>query len=111
MKHTATIIAISALLLSAGSFAQSRGEANYDEQCRRAAPQGTAAEQAAARQKCVDEARQAAKSDDRGNKNETAGARTTSTKAERAAASKERRIAGAEAARAPKQDPKQPDQK
>lgn len=111
MKHTATTIAISALLLSAGAFAQSSGEANYDEQCRRAAPQGTAAEQAAARQKCIADAKEAAKTDERGNKTESAGARGTSTKAEREAARKERRAAGAAAARAPKQDPKQPDQK
>lgn len=111
MKHTGLAITVSALLLSTAAFAQSRGEADYDEQCRRAAPQGTAAEQAAARQKCIAEARQAARTDDRGNKAESAGARRANTKAEREAARKERRIAGAETARAPKQDPKRPDQK
>lgn len=110
MKHTGLSIAISALLLSTAAFAQSKGEADYDEQCRRAAPQGTAAEQAAARQKCIAEARQAARTDDRGNKTGSMGASGATTKAEREAARKERRAAGAEVARQPKQNPRSPDQ-
>lgn len=110
MKHAGLAITISALVLSTAALAQSKGEADYDEQCRRAAPQGTAAEQAATRQKCIAEARQAAKTDDRGIKAESMGTRGATSKAEREAARKERRIAGAEAARAPKQDPKRPDQ-
>lgn len=105
-------IAISALVLSTVVAAQSRGEANYDEQCRRAAPQGTAAEQAATRQRCIEEARKAARTDQpgEGEQYQSSGARGAAAKTEREAARKERRAAGAQAARQPKQDPKRPDQ-
>ncbi|WP_332814365.1 hypothetical protein [Ramlibacter sp.] len=111
MNHSAIAIALSGLLLSTVAFAQSRGEVDYDEQCRRAAPQGTPAEQAATRQRCIEEARQAAKTGKPGEQPQTSATRGTASKAERQAARKERRAAGAEVARQAKQDPKQPDQK
>lgn len=110
MKHVLLALGIASALVSPVAFAQSKGEANYDEQCRASAVSGTAAEQAATRKRCVEEAKKAAKTDVPGAANQpgtpaTAGA---ATKAERDAARKQRRATGAEVAKQPKQDPKNP---
>ncbi|MGV3569392.1 MAG: hypothetical protein ACO1PB_02250 [Ramlibacter sp.] len=112
-KHT--VIALAAtLLLSTGAFAQTKGEANYEEQCRRAAPKGTAAEQAATRQKCIDEAKKVAKTNVPGMADQPGlspgAAAARATPAEAKAAREKRQAMGAEVAKQPKQDPKQPTQ-
>lgn len=101
---------VAAALLSVGAFAQSRGEANYEEQCKRAPAQGTAAEQAATRARCIEDAKKAAKSDVPGAdpSANAAGTRGAATPAEKEAARAERKAAGAQAAKEPKQDPKRP---
>lgn len=103
-------VSLAAALLSLGAFAQSSGEANYDEQCRRAPAKGTAAEQAAQRARCVEDAKKAAKSDVPGADPSATGAgvRGAATPAEKEAARAQRKAAGAQAAKEPKQDPKQP---
>jgi hypothetical protein len=109
----ASVLAFAAFaLLSTGAFAQSKGEADYDEQCRRAAPKGTAAEQAATRKRCIEDAKKVAKTNVPGTADQpglTPGvAATRPTAAEAKAARAKRQAAGAEVAKQPKQDPKQP---
>lgn len=105
-------VTIIGFLLSAGTaFGQSRGEANYDEQCRAKPASGTPAEQAAQRQRCIEEAKQAAKTDVPGAANQPGPSAVGSgggTAAERKAARDARRVAGAQAAKEAKQDPKKP---
>lgn len=111
MKHNVSIFLIAAALLPAAAFAQSKGEADYQEQCTRQPMQGTPAEQAATRQRCLDDAKSTAKKDVPGASNEPGtSAKAGTSKAERQAARDARRKAGAEAARQPKQDPKNPTQ-
>ena len=111
MKHSALALAMAAGLLSAGAFAQTRGEANYEEQCMRQPPAGSAAEQAAQRQRCIDEAKKAAKTDVPGEANQPGTTAAAGKKnGERAAARAKRRAEGATVAKQAKQDPKRPDQ-
>ncbi|RYF17820.1 MAG: hypothetical protein EOO30_05755 [Comamonadaceae bacterium] len=110
MKHSVlTVAALAGALLSAGALAQSKGEADYDEMCRAKPMQGTAAEKAATRQRCIEEAKKAAKTDVPGMADQPGVAGTkTATKAEKAAAREARKATGAQVAKQPKQDPKQP---
>jgi len=110
MKHFVPALAAAAVLLSTGAFAQSSGEADYNEQCKRTPMAGSAAEQAATRQRCIEEAKKAAKTDVPGAANQPGTSATAgrATKAERDAASAKRRAEGKQAARASKQDPKNP---
>jgi hypothetical protein len=90
-------------LLSAGALAQSKGEADYDEMCRAKPMQGTPAEQAATRKRCIEEAKQAAKTDVPGMANQPGVAATKpTTKAEKEAARKTRKEVGAQATKEPK---------
>lgn len=111
MKRYFPAFLVAAALVPAATFAQTKGEADYQEQCMRQAPQGTKAEQAATRQRCVEDAKKAAKTDVPGMANQpgtTAAAGTTKTQRDAAAAA--RRAEGAKVAKTPKQDPKNPTQ-
>lgn len=111
MKHYVPSFLIATALLPAATFAQPRGEADYQEHCARQSVQGTSAEQAATRQRCMEDARQAAKTDVPGAANQPGTSATAGTpKTEREAARQKRRAVGAEVARQPKQDPKNPTQ-
>lgn len=111
MKQYVPIFLVVTALMPATLFAQTKGEADYQEQCMRQPPQGSADEQAAIRKRCSEEARSAAKKDVPGVANEPGTtAKSRVSKAERDAAREARRKAGAEAARQPKQDPKNPTQ-
>jgi len=111
MKHFAPAFIFFSALLSAAAFAQSRGEADYQEQCTRQSLQGTSAEQAATRKRCIEDAKKAAAADVPGAANQPGTSATTGTpKATRDAARQARRATGAEVARQPKQDPKNPTQ-
>lgn len=103
------LAAAAAAMLSPSAFAQSKGEASYEEHCARVAPKGTAAEQAATRQRCIEDAKKAAKTDVPGTADQpgTTAAKSAS-KAERQAAAQKRRAEGAAVAKQPKQDPKSP---
>lgn len=112
MKLSAIAIAITAAaaaLVSSGAFAQSKGEASYEEHCARVAPKGTAAEQAATRQRCIEDAKKAARTDIPGMADQPGTSATMgASKAERDAAAAKRRAEGAAVAKQPKQDPKSP---
>lgn len=114
MKAHSVVALAAAVLLTGGAFGQSKGEANYEEHCRRVAPQGTAAEQEATRQRCIEDAKKTAKTnipgmaDQPGLSPGAAAARVTPGEAK--SAREQRRAVGAAAARQPKQDPKQPTQ-
>lgn len=111
MKYHLPAFVLAAALLPGLSFAQSKGEADYQEHCSRQSAQGTAAEQAATRKRCIEDAKKAARSDVPGAANQPGTAATSkATKAERQAAAEKRRTAGADVARQQKQDPKNPTQ-
>jgi hypothetical protein len=109
LNHSVFALVAAAALSAPSVFAQSKGEASYEENCARVAPKGTAAEQSATRQRCMDDARKAAKSDVPGAANQPGTSATKGTsKTDRQAARDQRRAEGATVAKQPKQDPKNP---
>jgi outer membrane protein W len=109
LNYSVFALVAAAALSAPSAFAQSKGEASYEEHCARVAPKGTAAEQATTRQRCIDDAKKAAKTDVPGAANQPGTTATRGTsKTDKQAARDKRRAEGATVAKQPKQDPKNP---